>query len=526
MRVKATRMDTKVAPRRERLQTVAIVVTVLGFSSMLFRLSEFRLLARGNDSQHTGLRTAHDATQLQQQRGLCHNERDVGLLDEIRASEHRFCARSDSNLTAPALDSSTEVTLYKVRGDLKATVFRNLELNMVGIKVYQPISDISQDGGDHDPRFVYADRIIRCRCRELAEHTHRKGTPKTWALWDSILTVLDTSADPKSTVCDPSQAALLVRPAHGEQLVEFSEPVILITRRDDHNPFFQVSSTLNAWIMAKALGWDLQRTKVVYFDAGYPSPVDTLRQKLLAPTHAIVTGNSLMGKHVQFNSHVMLAPEEGSGPMMQHLNDDEPCFDSHLFKDFRKVAMETMGVLDPVRSVLSSSPVVVTIITRRPYKGRNVQRVWVNEDEILEKMRADYRDLNVVFQSVDFVDLTMAKQMEVAVSSDVVIGMHGAGMVNVLWTKPETLVVEIFPKRRRRWGYRNLCQFVGCAWHEFRGGTDIGYFWTRANAKDKHIEYDEWVVFFDPLFRKRYGALKNGESGIRASSQANREDKH
>jgi protein O-GlcNAc transferase len=105
------------------------------------------------------------------------------------------------------------------------------------------------------------------------------------------------------------------------------------------------------------------------------------------------------------------------------------------------------------------------------------------------------------------VDLTLDKQMQVIVNSDIVIGMHGAGMVNVLWTRPETLVIEIFPRLRKRWGYRNLCQFVGCDWHEFRGGTDIGED-EAANTKDKRIAYDEWRKFFDPLLRKRYAQVE------------------
>ncbi|KAF1788223.1 Glycosyltransferase AER61, uncharacterized [Phytophthora cactorum] len=70
--------------------------------------------------------------------------------------------------------------------------------------------------------------------------------------------------------------------------------------------------------------------------------------------------------------------------------------------------------------------------------------------------------------------MTMYDQMKAMLDSDVEIGMHGAGMFNVLWTRPETLVIEIFPRRRFRWGYRNICQYIGCKWHDFRRGRDIG----------------------------------------------------
>ncbi|KAF1792931.1 Glycosyltransferase AER61, uncharacterized [Phytophthora cactorum] len=96
---------------------------------------------------------------------------------------------------------------------------------------------------------------------------------------------------------------------------------------------------------------------------------------------------------------------------------------------------------------------IVTVITRRPYGGRVLQRVWLNEDEIMDKIRVKYKDLN---------------QMKTTIESDMIISMHGAGLVNVLWARPMTMILEIFPKERFRWGYRNLCQFVGCDWHQFR----------------------------------------------------------
>ncbi|EGZ22828.1 hypothetical protein PHYSODRAFT_253767 [Phytophthora sojae] len=97
--------------------------------------------------------------------------------------------------------------------------------------------------------------------------------------------------------------------------------------------------------------------------------------------------------------------------------------------------------------------------------------------------------------------MTMGDQMQTMVESDVVVGTHGAGMVNVMWTRPETLVVEIFPRFRRRWGYRNLCQYLGCSWHEFRGREDVAVRTTDPNDMDKRLRYEEWKRFFDSLFR-------------------------
>lgn len=303
----------------------------------------------------------------------------------------------------------------------------------------------------------------------------------------------------------------------GNETVVFENPVVLISRRDDHNPFFQISYALNSWVMLQALGWDLTKTQVIHLDGGYPSPIDALHQGLLAPNNELIEASTLMGKRVHFRGDVLLAPYELSGPMMQHLNDNEPCFDSELLKTFRAQSLLSLGITPEVErtiGVTTIRPMIVTVITRRPYGGRVLQRVWVNEDEVMDKIRVEYQHLDVVFRSVEYVNLTLAEQMRTTIESDMIISMHGAGLVNVLWSRPMTTILEIFPKERFRWGYRNLCQFVGCDWHQFRGGEDIGED-PVPNTKSKKIPYDEWMEFFVPLFNSTYAAFEEQQAVLR-----------
>jgi glycoprotein 2-beta-D-xylosyltransferase len=275
--------------------------------------------------------------------------------------------------------------------------------------------------------------------------------------------------------------------------ISFSDQILVLARKDDHNPFFQISATLNAWIMMQVVGWEPRQTRLLQLDGGFPSAVDELQRRILSPNHEMIFGLSLLNKTVHFES-MLLAPYEVSGPMMQHLDNKEPCYDSDLVKKFRAISLSKFGISDK-----KSNPnmCTITIITRRNYGGRVIQRRWVNEDDIVDHMREDYE--YCTFQSIDFVDLSLEKQMTIAKESDMIIGMHGAGMVNVFWSRPGTQIIEIFPKKRFRWGYRNLCQFIGCDWIEFRGGVDIG---NGDNASDKAIFYEEWKEFFDPLYEK------------------------
>ncbi|KAE9314054.1 hypothetical protein PF008_g19576 [Phytophthora fragariae] len=356
---------------------------------------------------------------------------------------------------------------------------------MRNAQVAQSISSLAQDGGGHDPRFKYTPNSSFCTC----------AGPRTAALratniWEDLvaerLYANDVSCRAPTTQT-PRDVATVQR-------------AIVVVWKDDHNPFFQISGILNAWVMMRVLGWGSSSTQLVTLDRALPSPVDDLRHTMLGPDRPVIGGDELQKHVVRFDT-ALLTPYEARGPMMSHLNDDQPCYANEMMRDFPDEALRTMKVgahkTDPKRCL-------VTVISRRPYGGRRIQRVWRNEDEILSQMRSDYKFAyrfgECEFQSLDFVNMTVHDQMQIMVDSDVVIGMHGAGMVNVMWTRPETLVVEIFPLRRWRWGYRNLCQYLGCSWREFRGGSDVFVQTTDPNDMDKRLWYDEWKRFFDPLF--------------------------
>ncbi|EGZ22836.1 hypothetical protein PHYSODRAFT_481680, partial [Phytophthora sojae] len=406
-----------------------------------------------------------------------------GLVKDLRSSSRSFCTYGSS---------STPYTFYHVpEAEFSATQLNNLVLDMRGAQVAGDITSVAQDGG---PKFKYKPHSVFCSCDDPQDAPH--GAPNIW------INLLAGAPTTDYFVCESSSSSEMTN------TTLILDRAVVVARRDDHNPFFQISGILNAWIMMKVLGWDSSSTQLVTLDRALPSPVDELRHVMLGPDRPIVGGDELQQHFVRIET-ALLAPYEARGPMMSHFNDDQPCHANEMIKNFRDEALRSMDVVshktDPKRWL-------VTVISRSPYSGRRIQRMWRNEDDILNLMRSEYRDAyrfgECEFQSLDFVNMTMRDQMQTMVESDVVIGMHGAGMVNVMWTRPETLVVEIFPRFRRRWGYRNLCQYLGCSWHEFREGSDLFVRITDPNDMDKFVPYHDWKRFFDPHFRETVAKLE------------------
>ncbi|GMF24406.1 unnamed protein product [Phytophthora lilii] len=427
----------------------------------------------------------------------CLYVRDYGLLERLRNFSRSFCIGGGASDTSP-------YTFFHVpQAGLRATRLENFTLDLRGAEVAHDIESLADDGGGHDPRFRYMKNSTFCNCAEPQDRDH--NTPN---IWKDFFVGGPGDKDPN---CHGVR-----EDAAGEDKLTLVRAVVLV-RKDDHNPFFQISAMLDAWIMMKTIGWERNTTQVVTLDRALPTPVDKLRHALLGPERPVVGGEVFQNRVVHFES-ALLAPYEVSGPLMSHLDDNQPCYTNAMISNFRDTSLKSMAV-SPRNAKSDPRRCLVTVISRRPYGGRRVQRIWQNEDEVLLRMREDYHDAyrygECEFQSLEFTNMTMHDQMRVIVDSDVVIGMHGAGMVNVMWTRPETLVVEIFPRQRYRWGYRNICQYIGCRWYDFRRGRDIHVQTSDPNDKDKFIPYPQWRSFFDPLFREIVDKLEEKTEAMR-----------
>ncbi|KAF0696256.1 Aste57867_12954 [Aphanomyces stellatus] len=398
----------------------------------------------------------------------CFRQVDYGLVDTI--TPQVVCDSSKRGTTITRLPSTNWPD---------GSLWEQFALDFTGSSpVISPIQHPSEEGGHHDPRYILTPTRVHCNC----------------ALDAAGYDTLDRFFPSNSTAwhCD----ATLGAPSTYTTSVDTT--AILMARKDDHNPFFQLAAALTAWTLVKQrLG--ATPTQLFILDDGVPMQTDTLLQKLLAPHEPVRYGRDVVGTSVYF-AHAIFLPFEFAGPLVEHLDDEQLCLDSQLVVDFRDDVFRAFDLpLNPHPHVHNttadpSSVCHVTIISRRAYAGRDIARMWLNEDEIVGLMQAKYP--MCTFKSVDFATKTMAEQIALIASSRVVIGMHGAGMANVAFAAPNTFVVEIFPLSTFRFGYRNLCQYLGLHYLEFRDGVDTPW-----PEQHKTVLDREWFKRFDLVMK-------------------------
>ena len=152
---------------------------------------------------------------------------------------------------------------------------------------------------------------------------------------------------------------------------------------------------------------------------------------------------------------VVLVPKSYASPLFQckmHWNLKEKCMtcdgkgmsDSDL-QTFRKRVVNACS-LDDHRHHNDSS---LVLISRRPYKRspkdelRKFERVLTNEGDLMKGIKSQFPSANVT--AVHLEELPVCDQVFYANQADVLLAVHGAGLVHLWWLRDDAMAVEMEP---------------------------------------------------------------------------------
>lgn len=131
-----------------------------------------------------------------------------------------------------------------------------------------------------------------------------------------------------------------------------------------------------------------------------------------------------------------------------------PSFNHHVPEDFRPNSEDYTWLRETARSNVSESGGYHT--NSRLYISRELadQRRVTNRAEIMDVLRP------LGFELVKLETKSVREQVRLFANAEIIVGPHGAGFTNVLFSD-DALVVEFMPKNRRLAFFRNLCQTLG-----------------------------------------------------------------
>ena len=142
------------------------------------------------------------------------------------------------------------------------------------------------------------------------------------------------------------------------------------------------------------------------------------------------------------------------------------------FQMFRSHVLKTCSVDDSYPTSTYWSPNNIIVILRKPYKRMpsdnpsRFERVLSNGDDMVSAIKAKFlANVTVIYPE----DLSMCQQIQIAHSADILIGVHGAGLVHSWWLRDNALLLELVPTEMyTNPTFKMLCMLAGRHYIEYR----------------------------------------------------------
>ena len=228
--------------------------------------------------------------------------------------------------------------------------------------------------------------------------------------------------------------------------------VFAITRYEYVNLFHTMTDWFNAFLMMVIFQIPPDEIDIIFFDAHPVGNLDGVWTTLWTPYYRIGNRTTFHGPII-FRDLVWVMQGYNSPIDTFHL-DRIP-----FIEEFRKFFLIRHGL--PVEINGSSEApcnnLKVLFIWRRDYVAHprnpsgHVNRKISNEQELLDTLLSRYGNFNISGLQLDL--LSMRDQLDLVVRTDILVGMHGAGLSHSLFLPTHGGLIEFYPTY---WGSSNV----------------------------------------------------------------------
>lgn len=248
-----------------------------------------------------------------------------------------------------------------------------------------------------------------------------------------------------------------------------------VMRYEAHNLYHTLCEWYNVYVVSKLLKLEPKTVDILFMDDRPPGLMDD-------------TWNILFGKVTRYEELPVGAVYRN---LIWNVIGYESALNFHSLKtipyvdDFHKFFISSFGIHEP--RVLDCKNLHVTVIWRRDYMshperknetGGLIHRKILNEKEVLDIVKFKFRDHQI--RDIILENMSMKEQIELISDTDLLIGMHGAGMAHVMFLPAHAAVFETFPNY---WGF--LQHFK--AFSRWRGIKYLG--WQNSDPKNEYPNF-------------------------------------
>ena len=230
----------------------------------------------------------------------------------------------------------------------------------------------------------------------------------------------------------------------------------LLSRDEDcENSFHSTADFMNMYLVMNILGVSPSQQQVLLLDNHPDGPYMELIKKAFSPNYPVLRASEYKNELVLFR-HVVFHLESPAGVIFPKVANPDPmrCVNTALFNGYRRFILLAFDLLDVAPPPIPS--VVLSLRHRTPSK--NVGRVMANEDDVIGVLK-EGNMLN--YKVVDMAAMSYYDQLKLIRSTNVLVGIHGAGLMFIMFAADEAVLVEIHPSYRQDRHFRHASRVTG-----------------------------------------------------------------
>lgn len=233
------------------------------------------------------------------------------------------------------------------------------------------------------------------------------------------------------------QKALITYRVVPNYSVKWHEWTIAVTRYEYANLYHTMTDLYNAFLVAKVFKMEPGNITILWIDGHPKGALDKVWKTLFGKV--LRAGD--INQPTMF-SHMVWGIMGYHSVLNKHNNRQVPYLD-----EFRSFFLQRHGVSK--QSHLNCAKLKIVFIWRRDYLAHprkpsgSLTRKIKNEDELLNSIKAKFPRFEVTGVQIDKFD--MKRQLEMVADTDILVGMHGAGLSHLLFLPNYAGVVELFP---------------------------------------------------------------------------------
>lgn len=187
-----------------------------------------------------------------------------------------------------------------------------------------------------------------------------------------------------------------------------------------------------------------------------------------------------------------------SNPIWQSDWEPNSCGHSELLQTFSRRVLSHLNISDVRKSSSNGeedNKIKVTFIDRRG------SRKLIDVDKHIAALNDRYAHAEI--RLVDLAIMPLAEQIQTVRDSDVLAGVHGAGLTHGMWLKERSVMLEILPEGFKHKGFRNLAGAMGHGYFSTHGIQPPGEAldW---QTGDVALEEDRFLELMDVAIKSVY----------------------